>query len=365
MKQRTAFTLVELMATIAIIGLLIALLLPAVQSARESARRTSCANNLKQLGLALQGYETSNGCLPYMRGGPLTSNLSSGTVYLDVAALPSPLTLPAGTTYGGAGAWSGFVPMMPFLEQATTYDQAFASPNLYGASPAWSTRKMSSLLCPSDSSANGTSNYTFSAGDTTLDVNVDNTFPESAKRTRGLFGINSRVTYAHIKDGASATLAMSECVRPPVFDNGDGSLCDPSSSANGPDVCSNSNPNIPANCYGNFAAGKAVVRFWATSRSLGFRWAYGRIGSVGMTTVLPPNSPICMEQRFGGVMPPRSRHPGGVLGLFADGAVQFVSEFIDAGDPTLAPPSSPTQTSPYGVWGALGSKSGREIPVMP
>jgi prepilin-type processing-associated H-X9-DG protein len=255
--------------------------------------------------------------------------------------------------------------MMPFLDQSPTYDQAVASPNICTASPAWSKARMPSLLCPSDAASIGTSNYTFSAGDTSDDVNVDHQFATSARRTRGLFGVNSRVTFAHIRDGASATIAMSECVRLPVQDSGDGNYCDPSSPANGPDACSLMSSTTPATCYGNFAADKATVKFWITSKSLGHKWFYGRIGSVGMTTVLPPNSPVCMEQNKGGVMPPRSRHPGGVMGLFADGAVQFVSEFIEAGNPGLAPPSSPTQASPYGVWGALGSKSGREVPVMP
>ena len=369
MNKRHAFTLVELLAVIAIIGLLIALLLPAVQSAREAARRTSCANNLKQHGLALQGYATSHGCLPYMRGGPLESNWSDGTVYPDVRAMPGlgvgAATLPDGTTYGGAGAWSGFVPMMPFLDQAPTYDQAVSSPNIVSASPSWSKGRIPGLLCPSDSSSLGTSNYTFCAGDTADDVNVDHRHGSSSKRTRGLFGVNSRITFAHIRDGASATIAMSECIRLPVQDSGDGNYCETTSPANGPDACSLMSSTTPATCYGNFAGGQSIVRFWITGKSLGSKWFYGRMGCVGMTTVLPPNSPVCMEQNKGGVMPPRSKHPGGVLCLFADGAVHFVSEFIDAGNPGLAPPSSPTQQSPYGVWGALGSKSGRETPVMP
>ena len=85
MKQRSAFTLVELVATIAIVGLLIALLLPAVQSAREAARRTHCANNVSQIGTVIQSHITSFGHLPYGRGGPLSSRANPESDTTDPA----------------------------------------------------------------------------------------------------------------------------------------------------------------------------------------------------------------------------------------------------------------------------------------
>src|SRR5262245_15791655 len=94
---RLAFTLVELLVVIAIIGILVALLLPAVQSAREAARRMQCGNNLKQLGLALLNYESSRGVFPFGCGG------TSG-----------------GARYAQTGTWAAFI--LPQLEQQNLFD---------------------------------------------------------------------------------------------------------------------------------------------------------------------------------------------------------------------------------------------------
>ena len=94
------FTLVELLVVIAIIGILIALLLPAVQAAREAARRSQCTNNLKQLGLGLHNYHDANGTLVYKAGGT-NSNYNN-------------------YPWGWAANWqqrSGFVSLLPYIEQ--------------------------------------------------------------------------------------------------------------------------------------------------------------------------------------------------------------------------------------------------------
>jgi prepilin-type N-terminal cleavage/methylation domain-containing protein/prepilin-type processing-associated H-X9-DG protein len=98
-RRRGAFTLVELLVVIAIIGLLIALLMPAVQSARESARRIQCGNNLKQIGIAISGFESNHGAFPagYSHMGPLSNHTSP---------------------FWG---WSVFI--MPYLEQTALYDR--------------------------------------------------------------------------------------------------------------------------------------------------------------------------------------------------------------------------------------------------
>ena len=95
------FTLVELLVVIAIIGILVALLLPAVQAAREAARRTECNNNLKQLGLALHNYHDTHKAFVYRKGGT-----TGGT-----------------TAQSNQGRRSGFISLLPFMEQTPMYEQ--------------------------------------------------------------------------------------------------------------------------------------------------------------------------------------------------------------------------------------------------
>ena len=104
--NRPGFTLIELLVVIAIIAVLIALLLPAVQAAREAARRAQCTNNMKQLGLALQNYQTAQNAFP-------------------LGGFPAPIsTNPVCCPYGGWGSWSAQAMLLPYVEQTSVYNAA-------------------------------------------------------------------------------------------------------------------------------------------------------------------------------------------------------------------------------------------------
>jgi len=141
MKRHHGFTLVELLATIAIIGLLVTLLLPAVQSARESARRTVCANRLRQIGIALNGFGSQFGTLP---GG--TSHFNGPPSAADLAEYR---LLTGGTAWS---PWNWMTQLLPRLEQRSLYDQLdFNTVWNSGANLTAARTPLPELACPSDS----------------------------------------------------------------------------------------------------------------------------------------------------------------------------------------------------------------------
>ena len=321
------FTLVELLVVIAIIGILIALLLPAVQAAREAARRSQCSNNLKQLGLALHNYHDTFKAFPYRIGGGTASNAFNAN---------------------NEGRLSGFVPLLAFLEQTAMAEQIGSDPPYVwwtGFAP-WTTQ-ISNLLCPSDPPTKdittiGQNNYAFSTGDqyTNLHWNTNRT----RHPLRGLFGPDSAINMSEILDGTSNTIAMSEVVRAPI-----GNVFGANTSAN---------TTNPINCRASFVNGAYTTTLTSRDRSLGTRWCDGRAGYTAFNTVLPPNGPVCNGETTSGLLTAGSRHPGGVNAVLADGSVRFISETIDTGDLSAAQPLG--GQSPYGVWGKLGSKAGNE-----
>ena len=376
---RRGFTLIELLAVIAIIGVLVALLLPAVQSAREASRRMNCGNNLKQLGVALATHLSARGCLPYLRGGPLSSNISSGTaVYPDVCAVVSGSivfpgsAMPNGSRYPGAGGWSGYVPLLPYLGEQPLYDSINAT-----APWAWSVGagspylpQVPGILCPSDKTKislvdnaayrnAGQHNYLFNIGDRS-EVSFPSWCTGDANFTsfdtlilRGLFGLNTRVKAFQITDGLSKTIAMSEGTRP-----SSGGYA--TAANNDADGYGNSGGSTPAAFKATFNGRTYSGDVAQAGRAPGSRWNQGRSVFVGFNTMVPPNGPM-----GAGYNTARSRHPGGVQALMADGAVWFVSEFIDCGNQAAAQPTTISAASPYGVWGALGTRVGGERAVMP
>lgn len=241
MKRRSGFTLIELLVVIAIIAILISLLLPAVQQAREAARRSQCRNNLKQIGLALHNYNDVHGALP------------SGSIVLRNAA---------GTVYNGHG-WTWQATILPYLDQAGLYsgiqgsdgmgnelgDQNTAKPLLAGRTV------LSVLWCPSQpdvrngSQKNGyqPSNYNGNMGtrigdgsDDCLSGSVANAAdmvskPWGCMNGNGVFHVSSGVRFRDVTDGLSNTIFVSEvpdsggdamnifdagCDRRAIFSNG-------------------------------------------------------------------------------------------------------------------------------------------------
>jgi prepilin-type N-terminal cleavage/methylation domain-containing protein len=121
----------------------------------------------------------------------------------------------------------------------------------------------------------------------------------------------------------------------------------------------------PAACLASFTNGsfRPGTTLFIMNYSPGWLWSFGRPSHVSFSTVLPPNAPRCGDMETQGSLTPQSLHPGGVFGLMADGAVRFIADDIDAGDPAL--PDRQTGPSPYGVWGAIGSRAGTEVAALP
>jgi prepilin-type N-terminal cleavage/methylation domain-containing protein/prepilin-type processing-associated H-X9-DG protein len=376
--RRRAFTLVELLVVIAIIGILVALLLPAVQAAREAARRMSCSNNLKQLALACHTYMDVHKVFP---PGEMGAYQPGGW---------------GNPTASPAGACSPIVHMLPFIEQtplADTINSPYVSQTgtPYGPGGAftfWSDYdpwrvKLSAALCPSDNTgwavgagSVARSNYCFSRGDKINRVTTANAWESGWNKPRGLFQGSvywpnadpynpnnyhaNGVSLAGLTDGTSNTIAISEMV---TYSGSmwqlKGSYCEYVPSLD----------TSPMVCMAFKGPGGELMGCQpATShQNRGLGWGAGYFLHTGFNTVLPPNAPMCLASKgewSHGLLPPQSHHPGGVQAAMADGSVHFIQENIDTGDLSLPEAEgwtvSRSRRSPYGVWGALGSIDGGE-----
>ena len=357
LRPRSGFTLIELLVVIAIIAILIALLLPAVQQAREAARRTSCRNNLHNLGLALHNYHDVYRCLPPRQGG-------SGHIH----------------SLAHRNRMSAFVALAPYWDQAPVWNQADADQVAPWADRRWWNMNHPLLNCPSDSGSvashgvggqRGTISYGFCGGDSYLSSITLTPRHERNSRVqvmpqpnRGMFGRNSCTSMRDILDGASNTIAMSERSRPSnIRDRGHVAV----------DASGTVATFSPASCAPLFNRREyvpAAVMF-TQDTTPGYRWGDGAAFFHAVTTILPPNSALCLIgdpawQSGGGhyapgIWTPTSEHTGGVFCLMGDGGVRFVSDNIHAGNIAVtAPRETGGGPSPYGVWGALGTKAGSE-----
>ena len=299
--KRTGFTLVELLVVIAIIGILVGLLLPAVQSAREAARRMQCSNNLKQLALASHNYESAYKRFP----GPAGDSL-----------------------YG----YSYQAKLLPFVEQTNLHNLIdYRQPLLQGlpwrptVNPALAPvvdRPLSVFLCPSDAGdvfyeESGQlwagSNYVVNAGPGTGLTYC------SRSDTNGIAWRGSNVKFGDITDGTSNTLLISET----LF------------GLRGPDTTTLMDHRTQIARVGGapcVTPAEDLVN-QTPSRYEGRRagqWIRNITYQTFVNGFFPPNAPVPDVSNHGEcVSGARSQHTGGVNAALADGSVQFISENVD------------------------------------
>ena len=342
-SNRRGFTLIELLVVIAIIAILVALLLPAVQQAREAARRSSCKNNLKQLGLAMHNYHDTHNVLPPMANRGLGTNVNS--------------------LYG----WT--VHVLPFVEQGPLYDAIVSRGQGVGLPEAFDNwtflnaqSVLPSMLCPSDvlptGFTNGPLSYKVSVGDHGWDNH-------NTAINRGAFRWNSRTNFRDIIDGLSNTALMAETIMGQadsrLIEVGVGTFPATGAATDATPAACNAlvDPANPRQFLGS-----ATIVGGGANRCRGCRIWDGRPFYSAVSFANRPNGPSCLSTTTGDgfvLSTLSSRHKGGVQVLMADGAVRFLSENINSG--TLGSAVTATQggASPYGVLGAIGTINGGEI----
>ncbi len=333
-RGRRGFTLIELLVVIAIIAVLIALLLPAVQVARETARRLQCINNLRQLGLAMHNYHQALDTLPF---GDLTyswCDFSSNAMLLPY--------LEQGSLYNAINFAAQLLPANPGCLQNTTVQYA----------------TVGVMSCPSDgldrlTSATGHSNYAPNAGSDPAIYSRTTSpwvgpFPVVSI---GSIDVDLRhvVNFRSITDGLGQTAAYSERVK----GIGNVLVAQPSDAVKPSSALYQGQASWaaggPQTFWQNCNAGGARLGLAAMNQFLpsGSAWYSGHASCTSYTHVMPPDTWSC-EYDTGyqpnGAMTASSRHAGGVNVLFCDGGVRFVKS-------TISPPT----------WWALGSMAGGEI----
>jgi len=315
-SSHTGFTLVELLVVIAIIGILIAMLLPAVQMAREAGRRMQCSNNLKQIGLAMHNYQLSNGTFPPSRCGVVGDQ---------------------------GGDWSAQARILPYLEQGNLFEQVdFGDSYKEAIMPDGTriqTRRINIYLCPDEINddirlKNGAEvhfplNYGVNQG---VWLVWDPTDPLAGS---GAFQPNMRMTPARIKDGLSNTLCAAEVkAYTPYFRNA--ALEDLEL------------PKLPEDIAllegGEFKGGEDLMKNTGHTE-----WVDGRSHQAGFTAAFPPNTEVPVKvdgvtydvdwtnQQEGksetvvtyAAVTARSYHPGVVNALMMDGSVKAYSDSTD------------------------------------
>jgi prepilin-type N-terminal cleavage/methylation domain-containing protein/prepilin-type processing-associated H-X9-DG protein len=313
MARRPGFSLVEMLVVAAILGVLTALLLPAVQHAREAARRTACVNNLKQIGLALHQYADSHQSLP--PGYVLGSTARVGTLLL----LPPPIDSRSG--FG----WAAMI--LPNLEAAGQFEALnFSLAASSAGNRTVAASKLAAFSCPTDFTSGDPierSGFRFARANYVANFGVED-LGASAEDGRGVFARNSRTRFKQIGDGLAQTLCVAERT------NADGHH---SRAGLVPDSVA------PCGCPAGWTMGTLT-----TPARLETCW-------IGVVPYLPmgisladPNSNVADERGRMVLFRPReipasnhlllttdaaSAHSGGVNALFCDGSVRALGQQME------------------------------------
>ncbi|TWU25476.1 DUF1559 domain-containing protein [Novipirellula artificiosorum] len=393
-KRVTGFTLVELLVVIAIIGVLVGLLLPAVQAAREAARRMSCSNNVKQIGLALHNYHSAFGQIPTQGGGTFRDDTNGNA-----------------TPDHNRRRLSWLIPITPFIEQQALWEQISNPYDMDGdgviawtdvngdcqpmGPRPWNTNydpwmtEIPGFRCPSDpgsgAPAMARTNYACCIGDSSDWVNwgfwrwQNNSWNQghinsANAANRGFFYMRKgNAKFRDVLDGLSNTIAVGEIASglgdrdirtDPYYGIGWGTI------HNNPSACADAGGLIDSlrPQYWDASVGNTNPGLRNNTWKRGFRWSDSVPVYTCFTTMTAPNREVCMGGGGDfdtGSEPPSSRHQGGVHCLMGDGAVKFITDSIEAGNSrapvvkvgSINPPGS---KSPYGLWGALGTRASKE-----
>lgn len=345
MRSASAFTLIELLVVIAIIGVLVGLLLPAVQQAREAARRTDCTNKMKQLGLAVHNHEST------LQRFPASHDQKE---FVDM---------------GAPSDFSFLVRLLPFLEEQALSDAAVAyiktAPGGVGVTNSVFRTQLPLLLCPSEITRDpiagyGLTSYHCNVGDEV--VRMD----RALNQWRGVFrrgsinGSDTSLKVAQITDGLSFTIMLGEAI---VGDNeptGPGAVA----------FCSGTDWVSPASVTNQLASGNVLPGSANTTKQAnalpGRNWASRTPTFLNMLS--GPNTDRCATPSTysgrPGVTPASSYHQGGVTIVMCDASVRFVADNIDDGGNASFNVSGAhynDQPSRRGVWGAMATPSGGEV----
>jgi prepilin-type N-terminal cleavage/methylation domain-containing protein len=340
--KKNGFTLVELLVVITIIGILISLLLPAVQAAREAARRMQCSSNLKQLALALHNYHVQCNIFPPA---------------MQCAATETP-----GSTTNMGPNWC--IAILPFLEQQALYNSFTLSVPISNAvNREWRGVPLSVMNCPSDpasrtayagqSSAEGDNwargNYGANGGNGFIYLGFESDASSSSgpgwkdSRTRGVMGSNASLGFSGIRDGSSNTMLLAE-LRVGVSEKdirGSWALGGAGPSALFAFGVGDANGPNPAGDFSDDLVGCDYLRNTAP-------------GAAAMLSDGMSCSPGPYNDQAGS----RSCHPGGVHIALADGSIRFVGTYVDTTGTTSSTYPWPTNS----VWSCLiGSSDGYPI----